>query len=196
MSALHYFDQGLPNPIGNPLSDSKSLFKLFHSITSHQWLAFECFVRIRTWIEEAPDLLDKEALASGTKSGGWGPKRDGRLQQIIQEALDENAPDGSLWRFLYTQNDDLKPVIIFGVIHIDWKDNFKSPKKKPKSKDDGESKDDGKSKSKKLTPGEEAKCWPTPAKQFLDEMLMGVELPSKIANGMKGLKPKKRKKGL
>jgi hypothetical protein len=111
--------------------------------------------------------LDKEALASGTRSGGWVPKRDGRLQQIIQEALDENAPDGSLWRFLYTQNNDLKPVIIFGVIHMDWKDNFKSPKKKPKSKDDG------KSKSKKLTPEEEAKCWPTAARQFLDEMLMG-----------------------
>lgn len=79
-------------------------------------------------------LLTKLAVkcASGTRSGGWKPRRDGRLEHIIKEALDENAPDGSLWRFLYTQNNDLKPVIIFGVIHIDWKDNFKSPKKKPK----------------------------------------------------------------
>ncbi|KAH8587653.1 hypothetical protein B0O99DRAFT_747444 [Bisporella sp. PMI_857] len=194
MSALHYFDQGSSTPLGDLLSDVKSLFKLFHSITPSQWLAFECLVTIHTWIKEAPDLLANEAFASETKSGGWAPRRDSRLQQIIQEALDENAPDDSLWRFLYTRNNNLKPVIIFGVIYIHWKDNFKSPKKKPKSKDDGKPRDDGKSKSKKLNPEEEAKCWPTAAKQFLGEMLMEVKLPSKIADGMKVLKPKKRKK--
>jgi hypothetical protein len=192
MSALHYFDQGLSTPLGNPLSNAKSISKLYYSLTPHQWSAFKCVDTIHTWVEEAPELLKKEALSSIAKGGGWAPRKDSTLGKIVKEALDENAPTGSLWRFIYIQEEDIKPVIIFGVIYIHWKDNFESPKKKPKSKDDGKSKS-------KLNPEEEAKRWSTAAKQFLVEMLMEIELPSKIVDGIEWIKPKKskkRKKGL
>jgi hypothetical protein len=64
MSALQYFDQGLSTPLGNPLSDITSLFKLFRSITPDQWVAIEFFVTIRTWIKEARDLLLEPAVSS------------------------------------------------------------------------------------------------------------------------------------
>jgi hypothetical protein len=201
MVALHYFDQGLVTPLDNPLPDEKSHSKLYHSITPEQWPAFEYIVATHIWIREAPDLLEKETT-SKTKGGGWAPKKDSLLDQLVKEALDKDAPKDSLWRYIYTQKSDLKPVITFGLIYIQWKQNFRC-QKKWKSKDGGNSKEDGdskydvKSKSKSmLNPEEDVKRWPTAAKQFLVEMLMGIEFPSNIAEGIKWIMGKlKRKKG-
>ncbi|PVH70131.1 hypothetical protein DL98DRAFT_578005 [Cadophora sp. DSE1049] len=110
MSALHGPDQGLSTPLDNPLADINLLRKLYGSVNPHAWLAFKCFITIRTWIEEAPNLLEKEALAGRSRSGGWSPRRT-HLRNIITEALDEKAPEGSLWRFFYTQNKKLDAVI-------------------------------------------------------------------------------------
>ncbi|KAH8591867.1 hypothetical protein B0O99DRAFT_690164 [Bisporella sp. PMI_857] len=172
----------------NPLSDAKSLSKYYYSIHHYHWLALQCIVPIRTWIEEAPDLLELEVQASTLKSG-WAPRKDSLLDQIIKEALNEDAPDGSLWRFIYIQKKDLKPVIIFGVIYIHWKKKFKSQIKKPKSKDDGESE----SKSR-LCP-EEVKQWPMAAKELLPDILMETDLPSKMVDWIIWHRAKKRKKG-
>jgi len=196
MSALPSFDQGLSSLFRDAFSDTKLFSGLYHSITPLQWSVVECLASIHGWIEEAPDLLEIEAAnASKVRGGGWMPKRDSTLQRIIDEAVDKDKSNDSLWRFLYIQKDDLKPVIVLGLVYIHWKDNFKS-QRKPKSKDDEKSQGDEKSKSKR-NPEEEASRWPTAAKQSLAEILMGVELPSRIANAIGWIKNKsqKRKKG-
>jgi hypothetical protein len=66
----------------------------------------------------------------------------------------------------YIQKGDLKLVIILALIYIHWKENLIPQKKKPQSKS-------------KLNPGKEAKRWPTVAKRFLVEILIGIKLTSK-----------------
>ena len=172
----------------NPLSDKTSIRKLYDSLEPELWFAFKCLVTIRTWKEITPHLLLKEEVAGKSQTGGWAPKRGSRLWKIIQEALNEDTPDGSWWTSLYNQNKSLKLVIIFGLIYLDWIDNFKSPKKTPNSEIDKDLKPE------KLDPVEEAKNWPTAVIDFAKEELSNIVLPPVMKNGMEAHEQRYAKK--
>ncbi|KAH7418644.1 hypothetical protein BKA64DRAFT_206068 [Cadophora sp. MPI-SDFR-AT-0126] len=188
MLALHYSDRGSSIPLGNPLSDKESIHKLSYCIKPDQWFAFKCLFTIRTWKEITPNLLNKEEVAGKTQTGGWAPRRGSRLLKIIQEALNEDTPASSWWRSLYTQNKSLKLVIIFGLIYVDWIDNFKSPKKTPNPENDKELK------SEKPNPEEEAKNWPTAVTDFALEELSNIALPPVMNDGMNAYEGRLAKK--
>lgn len=137
----------------NPLSDVKSLSKLYHSFTDQQWPAVLCIATIRAWIEDAPDLLEKlVASPTPTPSGGkrkrdwrarkWQARKDTILDQILKEARNDSALENSTWRYLYLNGNDITPditpVLILGVTYAEWKATRKGSRQ---PKDDKNSED-------------------------------------------------------
>jgi hypothetical protein len=223
MSALHYIHQGSSTALGNPLSDVKSLSKLYHSFTDQQWLAIKCIDTIHDWIEKVPGLLEKEVLASQVKGGGWAPRKDSVFEKRVKEALDDSAPKDSTWRYIYTHGNGLTAVIIFHLICVDWDEHFKKTRK-PRPKNDRNSEDnvdDRNSKNNvddeyskdnvgnnnfgthmkpesKLNPEGMFRSWEMAGKKLFFEICKNLEIPIEIANGVEYFSgnKKKRRKGL
>ncbi|OBT60306.1 hypothetical protein VE03_10218 [Pseudogymnoascus sp. 23342-1-I1] len=207
MSALHFNHQGSSTPLGNPLSDVKSLSKLYHSFTDQQWAAILYVATIHTWIEVASDLLEKEVLASLTPSDSWRGPRDWRarkdttIDQVVKEALNDSAPEDSTWRYLYLHDNDITPVIILGVIYADWKATRKRSRKPKVDTNLEDNLDDGKSKKNvdnvpmsKLNPEEMFRSWAPAGKELYLETYKEVKIPTEIARRIDHIQRKKTEK--
>lgn len=220
MSALHCNHQGsstLGN--GNPLPDVKSLSKLYHSFTDQQqWAAILCIATIHTWIKDAPDLLEKEIVASPTptpsdgkrarnwRARKWRARKDTILDQIVKEALNDSALENSTWRYLYLNDNDITPVIILGVIYADWKATRKRSQQPKDDRNSTDNVDDRNSKDNvdnvpksKLNPEQMFRSWAPAGKELFLETCKEVKIPIEIACEIKyiqGKKTEKRRMGL